>query len=68
MQSALPDLMDLSGESKKTLEMYGVGDGKISDNFGRQCLMARRFAEAGVRYKAPIRFDEEIDIRSRIDG
>ncbi|NNE90112.1 MAG: DUF1501 domain-containing protein, partial [Verrucomicrobiales bacterium] len=50
MQSALPDLMDLSGENQSTLDLYGIGDGKISDNFGRQCLMARKFAEAGVRY------------------
>jgi uncharacterized protein (DUF1501 family) len=41
--------MDLSSESEQTLKQYGVGDSK-TDNFGRQCLMARRFAEAGVRF------------------
>jgi len=50
MQSEFPQVMDLSKETKTTLEMYGIGDKKPSDNFGRQCLLARRFAEAGVRY------------------
>lgn len=50
MQSELPNVMDLSGETKATLEQYGIGVGKACDNFGRQCLLARRFAEAGVRY------------------
>jgi hypothetical protein len=49
MQSTVPEVMDLSKESKKTLEMYGVGDDG-TDTFGRQCLMARRLAEAGVRF------------------
>lgn len=49
MQSSLPDLMDLSGESQATLDQYGVNQGP-TDDFGRQCLMARRFVEAGVRY------------------
>jgi hypothetical protein len=50
MQSALPRIMDLSGETQATLDMYGIGDGKASDNFGRQCLLARRMIEAGVRH------------------
>ncbi|MDP7205924.1 MAG: DUF1501 domain-containing protein, partial [Pirellulaceae bacterium] len=49
IQSHAPGLLDLSGETAATLEMYGV-DEKETDNFGRQCLMARRFCEAGVRY------------------
>ncbi|MCA9176036.1 MAG: DUF1501 domain-containing protein [Planctomycetales bacterium] len=49
MQSSVPRLMDLAGESAETLKQYGVGNG-VTDDFGRQCLMARRFAEAGVRY------------------
>lgn len=49
MQTELPEVMDLSGESKSTLEMYGIDQG-ATDNFGRQCLLARRFAEAGVRF------------------
>ncbi|MBI1371533.1 MAG: DUF1501 domain-containing protein [Phycisphaera sp.] len=49
MQAAVPSVMDLTRESTQTLEMYGVGGGD-TDGFGRQCLLARRFAEAGVRY------------------
>ena len=49
IQSHAPELLDLSRESAATLEMYGVEE-KETDNFGRQCLMARRFCEAGVRY------------------
>jgi hypothetical protein len=49
MQAAVPAVMDLSKETKSTQEMYGIGEG-ATDVFGRQCLMARRFAEAGVRF------------------
>ncbi|MGI9469955.1 MAG: DUF1501 domain-containing protein [Rubripirellula sp.] len=49
MQSAVPQVMDLSGETEKTMKQYGIGQSK-TDEFGRQCLMARRFAEAGVRF------------------
>jgi hypothetical protein len=48
MQSSVPDLTDMSQESKETLEMYGVkepGDGTFASN----CLLARRMAERGVR-------------------
>jgi hypothetical protein len=43
MQGAVPEVMDLSQESRQTIAMYG------SSAFGRQCLMARRLVEAGVR-------------------
>lgn len=49
MERTVPALMDLSGEAASTLAMYGV-DGKETDNFSRQCLLARRFAEAGIRF------------------
>lgn len=49
MQSAVPQLMDLRGESRATLQLYGV-DEKPTDDFARQCLLARRFAESGVRF------------------
>src|SRR5262249_11862780 len=49
MQNYAPGILDLAGESPETLRLYGVGE-KATDNFGRQCLMARRLAEAGVRY------------------
>jgi hypothetical protein len=41
--------MNLDEESPATKALYGIGD-KETDDFGRSCLLARRFAEAGVRY------------------
>jgi hypothetical protein len=49
MQDALPHVMDLAAETKATKKLYGLGE-TITDDFGRQCLMARRLLEAGVRF------------------
>ena len=49
MQSAAPELQNLSSESEATQKLYGL-DNPRTANFGRQCLMARRFAERGVRF------------------
>jgi hypothetical protein len=49
MQKNAPDVMDISNETKETQKLYGIGE-KATDNFGRQCLMARRLSEAGVRF------------------
>ena len=49
MQSEVPALMDLSKEPAALRESYGIGN-RATDNFGRQCLLARRLAEAGVRF------------------
>ena len=49
MQNFAPEVFDINQESKATLAMYGI-DQKPTDDFGRQCLMARRLAESGVRY------------------
>jgi hypothetical protein len=49
MQKDLPRVMDLGKESEATKKMYGIGEDS-TDNFGRQCLLARRFVEAGVRF------------------
>ena len=49
MQSEAPALLDLSGESDATKKLYGIGE-EPTDFMGRQCLLARRFAEAGVRF------------------
>lgn len=49
MQSAVPQVMDLTKESEATRKLYGV-DEDGTDTFGRQCLLARRFVEAGVRF------------------
>ena len=48
MQTSVPDLMDLSGETQSTLEMYGAKPGEAS--FASNCLLARRLAESGVRF------------------
>lgn len=49
MQSAMPDVLDLSGESDATLALYGLERGATS-GFGWQCLVARRMSERGVRF------------------
>ena len=49
MQSELPKVEDLSGETESTQKLYGL-DNPVTANFGRMCLKARRFAEAGVRF------------------
>lgn len=49
MQLEAPDVFDLGQESQQTLDAYGVGKPE-TDNYGRQCLLARRLCEAGVRY------------------
>ncbi|MGB1927094.1 MAG: DUF1501 domain-containing protein, partial [Rubripirellula sp.] len=49
MQSATPEAVDLSGETSETLEMYGVGK-QPTNEYGRNCLIARRLVERGVRF------------------
>ena len=49
MQNQVPAVLDLSGETKETHRLYGL-DGEMTKDFGRQCLLARRFAERGVRF------------------
>ena len=49
LQTSAPELMDLSRESKESLEMYGIKDPKES-SYARNCLLARRLIERGVRF------------------
>ena len=49
MQGKVPEILDLSKESQETLDAYGVQDGP-EGSFARQCLMARKLSEAGVRF------------------
>ena len=49
MQRHAPQLLDLSNESRATLDAYGVGVAP-TEEYGRGCLLARRFLEAGVRF------------------
>ncbi len=49
MQAHAPEVIDLSKENAETKKLYGIGE-KATDTFGKQCLMARRMAEADVRF------------------
>ena len=49
MQTSMPEIQDTRGETEATRKLYGL-DNPITEDFGRQCLMARRFAERGVRF------------------
>lgn len=49
MQMNAPEVFDLSNETEATKRLYGIGE-KHTNDFGQQCLMARRMAESGVRY------------------
>src|SRR4029450_10652098 len=49
MQAAAPEVVDLSQETQETLDLYGV-DQKDTDRNGRNCLLARRLVERGVRF------------------
>jgi len=49
MQTAAPELVDITNESEATKQLYGVG-GKDTDKNARACLLARKMSEAGVRF------------------
>lgn len=59
MQSSMPAIQDISGETAATMKLYGVDD-PVTSNFGRQCLMARRFLENGVRFVQVTHSDSEV--------
>ncbi|MFN9370526.1 MAG: DUF1501 domain-containing protein [Planctomycetaceae bacterium] len=69
MQSELPQVEDISGESLETQKLYGL-DNPVNANFGRMCLMARRFAEAGVRFiqvthsDSNVQWDQHSDLKN----
>ena len=66
MQTAAPHLQDISDETAATHRLYGL-DRKETQNFGRQCLMARRFAEQGVRFVQvthSYKWDQHGDLRN----
>lgn len=66
MQKEIPSVMDTTGESKQTLKQYGIGENQPTDRFGRQCLMARRMIEAGVRFievTSPIGWDHHFRLQ-----
>lgn len=49
MQNDAPEALNIDGETEQTLAAYGIGE-EPTDKYGRQCLLARRLCEAGVRY------------------
>jgi Protein of unknown function (DUF1501) len=49
LQLSAPEVLDISGESEATRKLYG-GDEKVTEDFGRNCLIARRLLERGVRF------------------
>jgi len=49
MQTQMPQIMDLAGETRETQSLYGIDQSGTSD-FGKKCLLARRLSEAGVRF------------------
>jgi hypothetical protein len=49
LQLSAPDVLDLAGESDATKKLYGL-DEKVTEDFGRSCLLARRMLERGVRF------------------
>src|SRR5262249_19078974 len=49
MQTAVPELMDVKGETKATLSLYGIDD-PATETFGTQCLIARRLVQRGARF------------------
>ena len=59
MQAAMPEAQDIDSETPATQKLYGL-DNPVTANFGRQCLMARRFAERGVRFIQVTHSDSEV--------
>ena len=69
MQAEMPEAESLAKESPETLKLYGMDD-PVTANFGRQCLLARRFAERGVRFvqvthsDANVQWDQHSELKA----
>jgi hypothetical protein len=59
MQTEMPEVESLAGESPETLKLYGM-DQPVTAPFGRQCLLARRFIERGVRFVQVTHSDSDV--------
>jgi uncharacterized protein (DUF1501 family) len=70
MQTSVPELTDLAGETAKTLEMYGVNRKEDDGGFARNCLLARRMVERGVRFIQLMHrgWDQHNNLPSQIRG
>jgi hypothetical protein len=68
MQTQMPEIESLAGETPATRQLYGLED-PVTANFGRQCLLARRLSERGVRFvqvthsDADVQWDQHSDLR-----
>lgn len=69
MQDEVPEVLDVRTEPESMRTLYGIGAGLPTDRFGRQCLLARRLAEAGVRFievTAPVGWDHHFLIKDEL--
>lgn len=72
MQSDMPEAQDFSQETEATMNLYGI-DEEVTSDFGRQCLLARRFAERGVRFvqvthsDTNVQWDQHSDLKKGHD-
>lgn len=69
MQDEVPGVLDLRSEPESIMKLYGVGSGLPTDRFGRQCILARRLAEAGVRFievTAPVGWDHHFLLKDEL--
>jgi hypothetical protein len=70
MQDEIPGLLDVGDESASTLDLYGIGADRPADRFGRQCLLARRLLEAGVRFveiTSPTNWDHHFLLKDNLE-
>lgn len=67
MQTAAPDLVDFSQETRATLDAYGIGN-EATDTFARNCLLARRMVERGVRFVQLYHYtwDDHSDLNAKL--
>jgi hypothetical protein len=75
MQAEAPRVVDISTESTATRQLYGL-DNPVTEGFGRQCLLARRLVEAGVRFTLLVHgveigrysWDDHGNVKERMPG
>jgi hypothetical protein len=70
MQTSVPDLTDLSEEPRSVLEKYGINESGTDGGFARNCLLARRMVERGVRFVQLMHrgWDQHNDLPKQIRG
>ena len=64
MQTSVPEVLDISGETEQTRQMYGLDNTTISE-YGQRCLLARRLVERGVRFVQVFMNSQPWDTHSR---